>query len=181
MKEGCHDPIITAQQFDRVQLQIGKTVVRRMNLKKPMGRVYLLSGLLRCQCGAHMVGAPARLPGPLGQVDPVLPVDPLRAAPVLRPRPRNGPQCRVLPQPAHDRHRHAAGHRPVRPLAGRHRPARGPGSPTRPPPGNRSRATSPTDARPRSTMSICRTKWPSCSRWWADCPRTNGGPSSSSS
>ena len=42
-----------------MQLQIGKTVTRRMNLKKPKGRVYLLSGLLRCQCGAHMVGASA--------------------------------------------------------------------------------------------------------------------------
>lgn len=58
-KENCHDPIITSQQFDRVQLQIGKTLMRRMNLKKPKGRVYLLSGLLRCQCGAHMVGASA--------------------------------------------------------------------------------------------------------------------------
>ena len=59
VKENCHDPIITAQQFDRVQLQLGKMLVRRMNLKKPKGRVYLLSGLLRCQCGAHMVGASA--------------------------------------------------------------------------------------------------------------------------
>src|SRR5262245_35792876 len=59
VKEGCHDPIITPQQFDRVQLQLGKTITRRMNLKKPKGRVYLLSGLLRCQCGAHMVGASA--------------------------------------------------------------------------------------------------------------------------
>ena len=59
VKEDCHEPIISRQQFDRVQLQIGKTVNRRMNLKKPKGRVYLLSGLLRCQCGAHMVGASA--------------------------------------------------------------------------------------------------------------------------
>ena len=59
VKENCHDPIITSQQFDRVQLQIGKMLVRRMNLKKPKGRTYLLSGLLRCQCGAHMVGASA--------------------------------------------------------------------------------------------------------------------------
>jgi site-specific DNA recombinase len=59
VKENCHDPIITAQQFDRVQLQLGKMLVRRMNLKKPKGRAYLLSGLLRCQCGAHMVGASA--------------------------------------------------------------------------------------------------------------------------
>ncbi len=59
VREDCHDPIISRQQFDRVQLVIGKTTVRRMNLKKPKGRVYLLSGLLRCQCGAHMVGASA--------------------------------------------------------------------------------------------------------------------------
>lgn len=59
VREDCHEPIITSQQFDRVQLQIGKMIARRMNLKKPKGRVYLLSGLLRCQCGAHMVGASA--------------------------------------------------------------------------------------------------------------------------
>ncbi len=59
VRDDCHEPIITRQQFDRVQLQIGKTITRRMNLKKPKGRVYLLSGLLRCQCGAHMVGASA--------------------------------------------------------------------------------------------------------------------------
>ncbi len=59
VKDDCHPPIITRQQFDRVQLQIGKMLVRRMNLKKPKGRVYLLSGLLRGQCGAHMVGASA--------------------------------------------------------------------------------------------------------------------------
>lgn len=59
VKEGCHDPLITQQQFDRVQLQFGKTLTRRMNLKKPKGRVYPLSGLLRCPCGAHMVGASA--------------------------------------------------------------------------------------------------------------------------
>ncbi len=58
-KEGCHPPIITAPQFDRVQLQIGKVIKRRMNPKMPKGRIYLLSGLLRCQCGAHMVGASA--------------------------------------------------------------------------------------------------------------------------
>lgn len=59
VREDCHEPIISQEQFDRVQLVIGKTTQRRMNLKKPKGRVYLLSGLLRCQCGAHMVGASA--------------------------------------------------------------------------------------------------------------------------
>lgn len=59
VRENCHEAIISQQQFDRVQLQIGRMLQRRMNLKKPKGRVYLLSGLLRCQCGAHMVGASA--------------------------------------------------------------------------------------------------------------------------
>ena len=59
VSDNCHDPIISLEQFERVQLTIGKTTKRRMNLKKPKGRVYLLSGLLRCQCGAHMVGASA--------------------------------------------------------------------------------------------------------------------------
>ncbi|MBI1321619.1 hypothetical protein GC170_00310 [bacterium] len=59
VRDNCHEPIISQEQFDRVQLVIGKTTQRRMNLKKPKGRVYLLSGLLRCKCGAHMVGASA--------------------------------------------------------------------------------------------------------------------------
>ncbi len=60
--EGCHPPIITSQQFDRVQAQLSQTVKRRMNLRtiKPHShRHYLLSGLLRCSCGAHMTGAAA--------------------------------------------------------------------------------------------------------------------------
>ena len=65
VKDACHEPIIPQQQFDRVQVQIGKTLQRRMNLKKSKGRTYLLSGLLRCPCGAHMVGASAH--GRLGK------------------------------------------------------------------------------------------------------------------
>ena len=38
VKEGCHDPIVSREQFDRVQLQIGKTLTRRMNLRKPKGQ-----------------------------------------------------------------------------------------------------------------------------------------------
>jgi site-specific DNA recombinase len=60
--QGCHPPIITREQFDRVQIHLGQTVKRRMNLrtKKPQNsRLYLLSGLLRCSCGAHMTGAVA--------------------------------------------------------------------------------------------------------------------------
>jgi len=59
VRDNCHEPVISQEQFDRVQLVIGKTTQRRMNLKKPKGRAYLLSGLLRCQCGVHMVGASA--------------------------------------------------------------------------------------------------------------------------
>ena len=59
VREGCHEPLVTREQFDRAQLQFGRTLARRMNLKKPKGRVYPLSGLLRGACGAHMVGASA--------------------------------------------------------------------------------------------------------------------------
>jgi hypothetical protein len=55
----CHDPIINQDQFDRVQHHLGQTIKRRQNRKKSRGRRYLLTGLLRCQCGAHMVGAAA--------------------------------------------------------------------------------------------------------------------------
>ncbi len=55
----CHAPIISQEQFDRVQHRLGQTVKRRQNLRKSSCRRYLLTGLLRCQCGAHMVGAAA--------------------------------------------------------------------------------------------------------------------------
>jgi len=56
VKEDCHTPIITKLQFDRVQKEVGVVTKRSGSLKKPKGRKYLLSGLLRCACGAHMVG-----------------------------------------------------------------------------------------------------------------------------
>ena len=59
VKEDCHEALISREQFERVQAALGVTTLRRANQKKPKGRVYLLSGLLRCQCGAHMVGASA--------------------------------------------------------------------------------------------------------------------------
>lgn len=58
-QKDCHEPIISQEQFDRVQHRLGQTVKRRQNLKQVNGRRYLLTGLLRCQCGAHMVGAAA--------------------------------------------------------------------------------------------------------------------------
>ena len=60
--DGNHPPIISVQQFERVQVQLAQTLKRRMNLrvKKTLAsRIYLLSGLLRCSCGAHMTGAKA--------------------------------------------------------------------------------------------------------------------------
>lgn len=56
VREDCHPPIITKLQFERVQQQLVKNTKRRNNVRKPKGRQYLLSGLLRCGCGASMVG-----------------------------------------------------------------------------------------------------------------------------
>ena len=58
--DGIHPPIISNEQFERIQNQLGQNQKRRMNLRKPKGRCYLLSGLLRCSCGAHMSGYSAR-------------------------------------------------------------------------------------------------------------------------
>ncbi len=47
--DDCHSPIITSEQFERVQLVLGETTKRRTNRKKQENtRQYLLSGLLRC-------------------------------------------------------------------------------------------------------------------------------------
>jgi len=55
--DDCHSSIITSEQFERVQLVLGETTKRRTNRKKQENtRQYLLSGLLRCPCGAHLVG-----------------------------------------------------------------------------------------------------------------------------
>lgn len=57
--DDCHSPIVSKEQFDLVQHQLGETTKRRTNFRKMVGRNYVLTGLLRCQCGAHMVGAAA--------------------------------------------------------------------------------------------------------------------------
>ena len=55
--DGNHPPIIQQEQFDRVQAQLATVVKRKVGLKaKPKGRHYLLTSVLRCVCGAHMVG-----------------------------------------------------------------------------------------------------------------------------
>ncbi len=59
-RDDCHSPIIKKEQFERVQRMLDETTAKRVNPRKPKGRHYLLTGLLRCSCGAHMVGFSAR-------------------------------------------------------------------------------------------------------------------------
>ncbi|MGC4004089.1 MAG: recombinase family protein [Pirellulales bacterium] len=54
--DNCHEAIISSQQFERVQNLLRQTTQRRHNPKQTHHRRYLLSGMLRCQCGASMVG-----------------------------------------------------------------------------------------------------------------------------
>ena len=58
-RDDCHQPLISKEQFEQVQHQLAETTKRRTNFRKPVGRNYILTGLLRCRCGAHMVGAAA--------------------------------------------------------------------------------------------------------------------------
>jgi site-specific DNA recombinase len=58
-RDDCHEAIISREQFERARHRLAQTVRRRQNLKQVKSRRYLLTGLLRCQCGAHMVGAAA--------------------------------------------------------------------------------------------------------------------------
>lgn len=56
--EDAHEPIISPEQFERVGTRLIETIARRRNFRTAGKRKsYLLSGLLRCQCGSHMVGA----------------------------------------------------------------------------------------------------------------------------
>jgi site-specific DNA recombinase len=58
--EGNHPAIITKDQFDRVQVKLAEVARRRTGMKvRPKGRHYLLTGVIRCSCGAHMVGSSA--------------------------------------------------------------------------------------------------------------------------
>lgn len=54
--ENAHEPIITAEQFERVQKLLAWTTARRTNTRYSPGRQYLLSCLVRCRCGAMMTG-----------------------------------------------------------------------------------------------------------------------------
>ena len=54
--ENAHLPLITAEQFERVQEKLAANTARRQNTRYTRGRVYLLNSLLRCSCGAHLTG-----------------------------------------------------------------------------------------------------------------------------
>lgn len=55
--DGNHPALIGTEQFERVNASLTAMVKRRINVRQPSARTYLLSGLLRCSCGAHLVGA----------------------------------------------------------------------------------------------------------------------------
>jgi hypothetical protein len=59
-REKCHPAIIGDEQFARVGQRLQETLARRTNFRQSGKRSYLLSGLLRCTCGNHMVGASYR-------------------------------------------------------------------------------------------------------------------------
>ncbi len=52
--QGNHDPIISEQLFSEVQRLLARTEQRRTNNVVSRGRTYLLSGIIRCNCGRIM-------------------------------------------------------------------------------------------------------------------------------
>lgn len=53
-KDGCHEPLISTEQFERVQRLLDETTKHRSNRRVCRGHHYLLRGLVRCGCGAMM-------------------------------------------------------------------------------------------------------------------------------
>ncbi|MEO2017874.1 MAG: recombinase family protein [Fuerstiella sp.] len=53
-KDDSHSPIVSKEQFDRVQRILDETTVTRSNAKQSRGRGYPLRGLVRCGCGCMM-------------------------------------------------------------------------------------------------------------------------------
>lgn len=53
-KKNCHQPIISSEQFDLVQMKLNQTTKTRSNFTYSRGRQYLLRGLIRCRCGAML-------------------------------------------------------------------------------------------------------------------------------
>ena len=58
-KDDCHEPLISKEQFERVQRVLGETTKHRRNHRRNSDRCYLLRGLVRCSCGAQMTPAGA--------------------------------------------------------------------------------------------------------------------------
>ena len=54
--ENAHEAIISVEQFERVQKLLDQSAKRHTNTRYSPGRQYLLSGLVRCRCGAMMTG-----------------------------------------------------------------------------------------------------------------------------
>jgi site-specific DNA recombinase len=57
VREDAHAAIIDPEQFARVGRRLEETQHRRSNFRNSGNRTYTLSGLLRCSCGSHLVGA----------------------------------------------------------------------------------------------------------------------------
>lgn len=53
-QDDCHEPIVSKEQFERVQRILDETTKHRSNRRKSRGRGYPLRGLVRCGCGAMM-------------------------------------------------------------------------------------------------------------------------------
>src|SRR5437899_311508 len=53
-EENCHEPIVSREQFERVQAMLDRTTKHRCNCRRSRGRGYILRGLVRCGCGAMM-------------------------------------------------------------------------------------------------------------------------------
>ena len=54
IQENCHEPIVSREQFERVQAILDQTTKHHANRHKSRGRGYSLRGLVRCGCGAMM-------------------------------------------------------------------------------------------------------------------------------
>lgn len=52
--EGCHEPIVGKEQFERVQALLNQTTKYKSNRTTSRSRPYTLRGLVRCGCGAAM-------------------------------------------------------------------------------------------------------------------------------
>ena len=52
--DDSHEPIISRDQFDRVQALLDQTTKHKSNRTQSRGRAYILRGLVRCGCGAVM-------------------------------------------------------------------------------------------------------------------------------